>query len=380
MIIKSVYLDYNSTTPVEEQVLQTMLPYFSKNFGNAASRTHSYGWIAEEAVKTARKQVADFIGSIDQEIIFTSGSTESINLAIKGVFEAYKNKGNHIITIKTEHKAVLDVCKTLEKRGAQIHWLGVDQEGLINLTELENAITNKTILVSIMYANNETGVIQPVKEIAEIVHAKGSIFLSDATQAVGKIPVNVMNDGIDLLALSAHKIYGPKGAGALYIRRKGPRITLVPQLEGGGHERGIRSGTLNIPGIVGLGKACEIAQNEMNSNVTIRRLRNKLEEALLNIKGTRINGSTEKRIPNTINVSFDAIRAENFIAKNPKLAMATGSACTSAIMEPSHVLKAMDISDEKAYNSIRISLGKYTTEEEINFTINELEDYLKSVT
>ena len=379
MMVIPVYLDYNSTTPVDEQVLQTMLPYFTKNFGNASSRTHAYGWIAEEAVKTARNQVADFVGSIDQEIIFTSGSTESINLAIKGVFEAYKNKGNHIITVKTEHKAVLDVCKALEKRGAQITWLEVDQEGLINLTELENAITNRTILVSIMYANNETGVIQPVKEIAELVHAKGSIFFSDATQAMGKIPVNVMNEGIDLLALSAHKIYGPKGAGALYVRRKGPRIALVPQLEGGGHERGIRSGTLNIPGIVGLGKACETAQNEMNSNVTIRELRNKLEETLLKIKGTRINGNIEKRIPNTINISFDALRAENLITKIPKLAVATGSACTSAIMEPSHVLKAMGISDEKAYNSIRFSLGKYTTEEEINFAINELGVYLKSV-
>ena len=274
---------------------------------------------------------------------------------------------------------MLDVCKALEKRGAQITRLGVDQEGLIDLRELENAITNRTILVSIMYANNETGVIQPVKEIAEMVHAKGCIFFSDATQAMGKIPVNVINDGIDLLALSAHKIYGPKGAGALYIRRKGPRITLVPQLEGGGHERGIRSGTLNIPGIVGLGKACETAQNEMNSNVTIRELRNKLEENLLKIKGTRINGNIEKRIPNTISVSFDGLRAENFIAKIPKLAVATGSACTSAIMEPSHVLKAMNISDEKAYNSIRFSLGKYTTEEEINFAINELGVYLKSV-
>lgn len=372
MISTPVYLDYNSTTPVDERVLELMLPYFTQKFGNAASRTHAHGWIADEAVKIARKQVAGLIGCIEQEIIFTSGSTESINLAIKGVFENYKSKGNHIVTVKTEHKSVLDVCKSLEKKGAKITYLDVNSDGLINLTELENAITPKTILVSVMYANNETGVIQPVKQISKIIHDKGSIFLSDATQAMGKIPVSVADDEIDLLALSAHKMYGPKGTGALYIRRKNPRVSLIPLIEGGGHERGLRSGTLNVPGIAGFGKACEIAKNEIYVNSFIKDLRNKLEKNLLKLKGAKVNGSIENKLPNTLNISFEGIKAESLILKVKELAFSTGSACTSAVMEPSHVLKAMGISTENAYGAIRFSLGKYTTEEEINLAIEKV--------
>ncbi|MDQ3190764.1 MAG: IscS subfamily cysteine desulfurase [Bacteroidota bacterium] len=372
MLTTPIYLDYNSTTPVDERVLEVMLPYFNQKFGNASSRTHSFGWIADEAVKVARKQVAELIGCIEQEIIFTSGSTEAINLAIKGIYENYKNKGNHIVTVKTEHKSVLDVCRALEKKGARVTYLDVSSDGLISLTELENAITPQTILVSVMYANNETGVIQPVKQISEIIHAKGSIFLSDATQAIGKIPVNVNEDGIDLLALSAHKMYGPKGTGALYIRRKNPRVSLVPLLEGGGHERGLRSGTLNVPGIAGFGKACEIAKNEMDANLSIRILRDKLQQSLLQLKGSKINGSIEKRLPNTLNISFEGIKAENLIIKARELAFSTGSACTSAVMEPSHVLKAMGVSTENAYGAIRFSLGKYTTEEQINLAIETI--------
>ncbi|HET6244431.1 MAG: IscS subfamily cysteine desulfurase [Bacteroidetes bacterium] len=367
-----VYLDYNSTTPVDERVLELMLPYFTKKFGNASSRTHAFGWEADEAVNIARNQVAELIGCIGQEIVFTSGATESINLAIKGVFEAYKSKGNHIVTVKTEHNSVLDVCSTLEKRGAKITYLDVDSEGLINLTELENSISPQTILVCVMYANNETGVIQPIKNIAEIVHKKGSVFLSDATQALGKLPVNVDEYGIDLMPLSSHKMYGPKGAGALFIRRKNPRVTLVPLIEGGGHERGLRSGTLNVPGILGLGKACELAKNEMDVNLSISQLRDKLQEKLLNLKGVSFNGSIKYRLPNTLNVSFDGLKAENLILKIKDFAVSTGSACTSALIEPSHVLKAMGLSNEKAYSSIRFSLGKYTTEQEINKLIEKM--------
>jgi cysteine desulfurase len=374
-----IYLDYNATTPVDKRVLEAMLPYFTEKFGNASSRTHAFGWIAEDAVATARKQVADLIHCIEQEIIFTSGATEGINLAIKGVWENYKTKGDHIITVSTEHKAVLDTCKALEKKGARVTYLPVDPEGLIDLDVLRKALTPQTILVSVMYANNETGVIQPISKIAELVHANNSIFMCDATQAVGKININVMEEHIDLMCLSAHKFYGPKGVGALYVRRKDPRVSLVPLVDGGGHERGIRSGTLNVTGIVGLGKACEIAGQEMwDDAVRISRLRTRLEQLLCDMEDVHINGSTKNRLFNTTNIAFLKIRSESLINRIPGIAVAMGSACTSAIAEPSHVLKAMGLSDSASYSSIRFSLGKYTTAEEVNQVLETITEVIKS--
>lgn len=365
-----IYLDHNATTPVDKQVLETMLPYFTEKFGNASSRTHAFGWVAEDAVKTAREQVAQLINCLAQEIIFTSGATEAINLAIKGVWENYQSKGKHIITVKTEHKAVLDTCKSLERKGAEITYLSVDREGLIDLEELKNALTPQTILVAVMYANNETGVIQPIKQIADLVHANNSIFMCDATQAVGKINCDIEDDHVDLMCLSAHKFYGPKGIGALYVRRKNPRVTLYPQIDGGGHERGLRSGTLNVTGIVGLGKACEIAQQEMwDDSIRISKLRTKLEQHLCDLPNVFINGSTKHRLFNVTNITFQGVRSETLINKIPNIALAMGSACTSAIAEPSHVLKAMGMSDEDSYSAVRFSLGKYTTEAEINEVI-----------
>lgn len=364
---KPIYLDYNATTPVDKRVLETMLPYFSEKFGNASSRTHAFGWIAEDAVKTARLQLANLLNCIEQEIVFTSGSTEAINLAIKGVWENYQTKGKHIITVKTEHKAVLDTCKALERKGADITYLSVDREGLIDLQELKNTLRPDTILVAVMYANNETGVIQPIKQIADLVHSNKSIFLCDATQAIGKINIDVEEDRIDLMCISAHKLYGPKGVGALYVRRKDPRVTLFPQIDGGGHERGLRSGTLNVTGIVGLGKACELAKQEMWEDAArISKLRTKLEQQLCTLENVFINGSTKHRLFNTTNICFQGIRSKTIINKTPTIAVAMGSACTSAVAEPSHVLKAMAVNDEDSYSSIRFSLGKYTTEEEIN--------------
>lgn len=362
-----VYLDYNATTPVDKRVLETMLPYFTEKFGNASSRTHAFGWIAEDAVKTARQQVANLINCMDQEIVFTSGATEAINLAIKGVWENYNSKGKHIITLKTEHKAVLDSCRSLERKGADVSYLSVDKEGLIDLKELKNALRPDTILVAIMYVNNETGVIQPVKQIADLIHLNNSIFLCDATQALGKINIDVDDEHIDLMCLSAHKFYGPKGVGALYVRRKNPRVTLFPQMDGGGHERGLRSGTLNVTGIVGLGKACEIAKLEMWEDAArISILRTRLEQQICSLENVFINGSTKHRLFNTTNICFHEIRSETIINKIPNIAVAMGSACTSAIAEPSHVLKAMGLNDEDSYSSIRFSLGKYTTDAEIN--------------
>lgn len=370
-----IYLDYNATTPVDKRVLEAMLPYFTEKFGNASSRTHSFGWIAEDAVKTARQQVADLINCLEQEVIFTSGSTEGINLAIKGVWDNYQSKGKHIITVKTEHKAVLDTCKALEKRGATITYLNVDREGIIDLQELKNALTPQTILVAIMYANNETGVIQPIKEIAELVHSNNSILFCDATQVVGKINIDVEDEHIDIMCLSAHKLYGPKGSGALYVRRKDPRVTLFPQIDGGGHERGLRSGTLNVTGIVGLGKACEIAKLDMwEDSARISKLRTRLEQLLTELPNTFINGSTKNRLFNTTNICFQGNRSETIIKKIPNIAVAMGSACTSAVAEPSHVLKAMGLSDEDSYSSIRFSLGKYTTEAEIKETIETVKN------
>ena len=375
-----IYLDYNATTPVDKRVLDKMLPYFSTTFGNASSRTHAFGWIAEDAVKVAREQTAKLIHCIDQEITFTSGATEAINLAIKGVWENYQIKGKHIITVKTEHKAVIDSCRVLEAKGAEITYLSVDREGLIDLDELKHSLKPQTILVIAMYSNNETGVIQPIRHIAQMAHANNSIFMCDATQAIGKINLNVEEEHIDLMCLSAHKMYGPKGVGALYIRRKNPRVTLFPQIDGGGHERGLRSGTLNVPGIVGMGKACEIAEQEMWEDAArISRLRTKLEQHLCDLGNVFINGSTKHRMFNVTNICFQGIRSENMIKKMPGIAVAMGSACTSAVPEPSHVLKAMGLSDEDSYSSIRFSLGKYTTEEEINETIKTVSDVVRQI-
>ena len=367
-----IYLDYNATTPVDERVLQVMLPYFNTYFGNAASKTHTLGWQAQAAVDKARKQVASFINCEETELVFTSGSTESCNLAIKGVYEKYKTKGNHIITVATEHKAVLDTCAALEKQGAAVTYLSVSPEGLIDLDELKQSITDKTILVCVMLANNETGVIQPIEQIAEIVHAHNSILFCDATQAAGKMIVDVNELGVDLLCLSAHKFYGPKGIGSLFVRRKKPRVSLQEQINGGGHEHGLRSGTLNVPAIVGFGEACEIAQKEMwDNNTKLSALRAKIEHQLLDINGVRINGSTRYRLYNTSNICFSGIKADQFISKlNHKLCVAAGSACTSALAQPSHVLKAMGLSEADCYSSIRFSLGKYNTEQEIETTIS----------
>ncbi len=368
-----IYLDYNATTPVDKRVLETMLPYFTEKFGNASSRTHAFGWIAEDAVKTAREQAALLINCLAQEIIFTSGATEAINLAIKGVWENYQTKGKHIITVQTEHKAVLDTCKSLERKGAEVTYLSVDRGGLIDLEELRNSLTSQTILAAVMYANNETGVIQPIKQIADLVHANNSIFMCDATQAVGKINCNVEEEHVDLMCFSAHKFYGPKGVGALYVRRKNPRVTLYPQIEGGGHERGLRSGTLNVTGIVGLGKACEIAQREMwDDSIRISKLRTKLEQHLCDLENVFVNGSTKNRLFNVSNITFQGIRSETLINKIPNIAVSMGSACTSAIAEPSHVLKAMGLSNEDSFSAVRFSLGKYTTEAEINEVIEML--------
>jgi cysteine desulfurase len=365
-----IYLDNNATTPMDPRVLEAMLPYFNEKFGNAASRNHPFGWVAEEGVDYAREQVAKLIGATEKEIIFTSGATESDNLAIKGVFEMYKEKGNHIITAVTEHKAVLDACKHVEKLGGRVTYLPVKEDGLVDLEVLEAAMTPETILVSIMYGNNEIGVIQPVKEIAAIAHKYGALFMTDATQAVGKIPVDVIADGIDLLALSAHKMYGPKGVGALYVRRKGPRVKVTAQMDGGGHERGMRSGTLNVPGIVGLGKACEIAGLEMESEaIRLSALRDKLEKALTVLEESYVNGNVEHRLPHVANISFKYVEGEGLMMAMKDLAVSSGSACTSASLEPSYVLKSLGLSDDLAHSSIRFGLGRFTTEEEVDYAV-----------
>jgi len=365
-----IYLDNNATTPLDPRVLEAMLPYFTSKFGNAASRNHAFGWVAEEAVDYAREQVAKLIGCTEKEIIFTSGATEADNLAIKGVFEMYADKGNHIITATTEHKAVLDTCKHLEKLGAKITYLNVKEDGLIDLQELEAAMTPETILVSIMYGNNEIGVVQPVKEISAIAHKHGALFMTDATQAVGKIPVDVNADGIDLMAFSAHKMYGPKGIGALYVRRKGPRVKVTAQMDGGGHERGMRSGTLNVPGIVGLGKACELCRLEMDEEAKrLSALRDKLESALTVLEESYVNGNVNHRLPHVANISFKYVEGEGLMMAMKDLAVSSGSACTSASLEPSYVLKALGLSDDLAHSSIRFGLGRFTTEEEVDYAV-----------
>ncbi|WP_366884410.1 IscS subfamily cysteine desulfurase [uncultured Chitinophaga sp.] len=366
-----IYLDNNATTPCDPRVVETMLPYFTETFGNAASRNHPFGWAAEEAVDYAREQVARLIGADTKEIIFTSGATEADNLALKGVFEMYAAKGNHIITCETEHKAVLDTCKHLEKTGASVTCLKVNHEGLIDLKELEAAITPQTIMVAIMYANNETGVIHPIREISHITRKHGVLLMTDATQAVGKIPVDVHKDGIDLLAFSAHKMYGPKGIGALYVRRKSPRVKVTAQMDGGGHERGMRSGTLNVPGIVGFGKACELALQEMEAEAKrLSALRDKLEKALLQLEESYVNGSPVHRLPHVTNVSFKYVEGEGLMMGfNKNIALSSGSACTSASLEPSYVLKALGLGDDLAHSSLRFGLGRFTTEEQIDYTI-----------
>lgn len=374
-----IYLDYNATTPVDKKVIDAMLPYFSEKFGNAASKTHAAGWTANRAVEDARGQIANFIGCDAQEIIFTSGSTEGINLAIKGVYAAYKSKGKHIVTYSTEHKAVLDTCAFLESEGAEVTYLPVNQEGLPDLQLLEKSITPDTVLVCAMMANNETGVIFPIKEMAEIVHAKKSIMFCDATQAAGKMRVDVDEEGIDLMCISGHKIYGPKGIGALYVRRKNPRVTLVPLIHGGGHERGLRSGTLNVTGIVGLGKACVVAAEEMwDNSERLSKLRTLLEQSMLDLGNVFVNGSIRNRLAHVTNLVFGGIKADRLIAQVPGIGMAMGSACTSALPEPSHVLKAMG-REALANSSIRFSLGKYTTEEEIKTAIKELGEAIKKL-
>ncbi len=365
-----LYFDNNATTPMDPRVLEAMMPYFTEKFGNSASRNHAFGWAAEEGVDYAREQVAKLIGANEKEIIFTSGATEGDNLGIKGVFEMYQDKGNHIITCTTEHKAVLDTCKHLEKQGAQVTYLEVKSDGLIDLKELEAAMTEKTILVCIMYGNNEIGVIQPIKEISAIAHKHGALFMTDGTQAVGKIPVNVDADGIDIMAFTGHKMYGPKGVGALYVRRKNPRVKVTAQMDGGGHERGMRSGTLNVAGIVGFGKACEICAQDMEKDAKrLSALRDKLESALTELEESYVNGNVQHRLPHTANISFKYVEGEGLMMAMKDLAVSSGSACTSASLEPSYVLKSLGLSDDLAHSSIRFGLGRFTTEEEVDFAI-----------
>jgi cysteine desulfurase len=374
MVQLPVYFDHNATTPCDPRVVAAMLPYFTEKFGNAASRTHPFGWVAEEAVEQAREQVARLIGAEPVEIVFTSGATEADNLAIKGVFDMYAAKGNHIITVATEHKAVLDTCGHIEKTGGEVTYLPVNGEGLIDLQELEAAIRPGTILIAVMYANNETGVIQPIREISRIARQRGILFFTDAAQALGKVPVNVQDDGIDLMAVSAHKIYGPKGVGALFVRRRDPRVRLTAQMDGGGHERGRRSGTLNVPAIVGFGKACELCGLEMATEAPrLARLRDRLEKALLDLEQTFVNGSRRHRLPQTTNLSFKYVEGEGLMmGTNKDIALSSGSACTSASLEPSYVLKAMGLPDELAHSSLRFGLGRSTTDAEVDYVIGHL--------
>lgn len=368
-------MDNHATTPVDPRVLEAMLPYFTEKFGNAASRSHAFGWESEAAVDTAREQIACLIhASSPREIVFTSGATESDNLAIKGLTESYSQKGNHIVTCVTEHKAVLDSCKFLEKHGCRVTYLPVDSYGFVDLGRLREAITEKTILISIMAANNEIGTIQPVKEIGQVAEEKGILFHTDATQAVGKIPIDVEEMGIDLLSLTAHKMYGPKGVGALYVRATRPRVKLSPMIHGGGHERGMRSGTLNVPGIVGLGKACEVAQSEMVPEAErLTNLRERLENGMLQqLDEVYINGHPTQRLPGNMNMSFAYVEGESLLMALKEIAVSTGSACTSASLEPSYVLRAIGLDEELAHTAIRFGLGRFNTEEEIDYTVRRV--------
>jgi cysteine desulfurase len=369
-----IYMDYHATTPVDPRVLEAMLPFFTEQFGNAASRNHAFGWAGEQAVEQARQQVADLIGANVKEVIFTSGATESNNLAIKGVAEMYREKGNHIITCVTEHKAVIDTCKKLEKQGGRVTYLPVQKDGRISLDDLRAAITDKTILITIMAANNEIGVLQPIAEIGAIAKEKGILFHTDAVQAVGKIPFDVNAAKVDLVSLSGHKMYGPKGVGALYVRRRNPRVLLAEQISGGGHERGMRSGTLNVPGIVGLGKAAAIAKAEMAAeSARLSALRDRLNAGLhRNLDEIYINGSVEHRLPHNLNISFAYVEGESLLMGISDVAVSSGSACTSASLEPSYVLKALGAGDDLAHSSIRFGLGRFTTEEEVDYVVERL--------
>jgi cysteine desulfurase len=375
MIKTPIYLDNHATTPVDPRVLAAMLPYFTEQFGNASSKNHPFGWEAEAAVDSSREQVAKLIGAASpREIVFTSGATESDNLAIKGVAQAYRERGNHIVTCATEHKAVLDSCKALEKQGFKVTYLRVQTNGLLDLHRLEESLTDETILVSIMAANNEIGTIQPAEEIGRLTRKKGSLFHTDATQAVGKIPINVDKMAIDLLSLTAHKIYGPKGVGALYVRGEKPRVKVMPMLDGGGHERGMRSGTLNVPGIVGLGIACELGQKEMGGEAErLMGLRERLRTGLVQqLEDVYINGDPVRRLPGNLNMSFAYIDGESLMMGLKEIAVSTGSACTSASLEPSHVLKALGLDDSLAHASIRFGVGRFNTAEEIEYTIGRV--------
>ena len=374
MANRLIYLDNNATTPVDPRVVEAMIPYFTQNFGNAASRNHPFGWAAEEGVDYAREMVGKLIGAEDKEIIFTSGATEAINLALKGAFEMYAKKGNHIITVKTEHKAVLDTCKHLEKLGGEVTYLDVNYDATIDLAALEAAIKPSTILICVMYANNETGVIQPIKEIGEICAKHGVLFMSDITQAAGKVPINVKELGIHLAAFTAHKMYGPKGVGALFVNRIKPRVKVTAQMDGGGHERGMRSGTLNVPGIVGFGKAAEICLAEMQQDSErLSKMRDRLERELSKMEEVTINGNVEHRMPHVTNMSFKHVEGEGLMMTfNQNIALSSGSACTSASLEPSYVLVAMGLGDDLAHSSLRFSLGRFTTEEDIDFTIDAI--------
>ena len=376
-----IYMDNHATSPLDPRVLDAMMPFFTAKFGNAASRNHSFGWEAEQAVETAREQIAKLIGATAKEIIFTSGATESNNLAIKGIAEMYRERGNHIITQVTEHKAVLDTCKRLEKYGYRVTYLPVKADGLIDLEDLKRAIDDKTILVSIMAANNEIGVLQPIREIGKICHEKNVLFHTDAVQAVGKVPVNVLADNIDVLSLSGHKIYGPKGVGALYVRRRNPRVQIAAQIDGGGHERGMRSGTLNVPGIVGLGKACEIASAEMeNEAAYLRALRDRLNNKLQSeLDYIHVNGSMEHRLPGNLNMSFVYVEGESLLMGINDVAVSSGSACTSATLEPSYVLKALGLGDDVAHSSIRFGLGRFNTQAEVDYVATKVIDIVKKL-
>src|ERR1700685_708370 len=376
-----IYMDNHATTPMDPRVLEEMLPYFMEKFGNAASRNHSFGWAGEEGVETARERVAKVVGATTKEIIFTSGATESDNLAIKGVAEMYKEKGNHIITAVTEHKAVLDTCKRLEKYGYRVTYLPVQKDGLIDLEDLKRAMDDKTILVTIMWANNEIGVLQPVAEIGKLCRERGIIFHTDATQAVAKIPVDVNKSNTDVMSISAHKMYGPKGVGALYVRRKNPRVQISAIIDGGGHERGMRSGTLNVPGIVGLGKACAIASEEMaKESCKLAGLRNRLRDRIMGgLDEVYINGSWEHRLPGNLNISFAYVEGVSLLMGINDIAVSSGSACTSATLEPSYVLKALGAGDDLAHSSIRFGLGRFNTEEEVDYVAGKVIDVVRKL-
>ena len=368
-----IYMDHHATTPVDPRVVEAMSPYFTETFGNAASRNHAFGWRAEEAVGSARSQIADLIGAVSREIVFTSGATESNNLAIKGVAEMNAERGKHIVTCATEHRAVLDTCRRLEKQGYRVSYMPVRRDGLVEPEAVRRALSDKTILISIMYANNEIGVIQPIADIGRMARDQGVLFHVDAAQAVGKIPLDVERDQIDLMSFTAHKMYGPKGIGALYVRRK-PRLRLSPQMDGGGHERGMRSGTLNVPGIVGFGRACELCQAELNEEATrLGSLRDKLKDGILNrIADVSINGSLERRLPHNLNISFAHVDGESLLMGLNDIAVSSGSACTTDLPEPSHVLQALAVKNELAHSSIRFGLGRFNTEEEVDYAIDRV--------